>query len=88
MLKGGRIVFNGGHSTASCIIKNMSEDGARLKLDGTSAIPSLFTLRFDDDSTLARECTVQWHAPDALGVRFTAPVAPTSTTGGRSDSRD
>ncbi len=73
VLKGARIVFNGGHSAVGCVVKNMSGSGARLKLDNAAGIPSRFLLRFDDAGVPARECVVHWRALDALGVEFVTP---------------
>jgi hypothetical protein len=68
-LKGGRIVFNEGYASFSCTIRDMSEHGAKLRLESVLGIPSEFTLMFDDGSP-PRKCVVRWRDPTSLGVEF------------------
>jgi len=68
-LKGARIVFNQGFSTIDCVVRNLTQGGARLQIESTSGLPDQFTLIFDSDR---RECTcsVRWRKGNALGVQF------------------
>jgi len=68
-LKGGRIVFNNGSSTIDCIIKNLSEGGARVQVENSMGIPTQFML-FLDDGGPAKSCVVKWRTTTALGVAF------------------
>jgi PilZ domain-containing protein len=68
-LKGGRIVFNEGYASFSCIIRNLSARGAKLQLESVLGIPSEFTLMFDDGSP-PRICIIRWREPTSLGVEF------------------
>jgi len=70
-LKGARIVFNGGHASVGCTIRNISETGANLHLDSVLGVPEEFTLMFADGRA-PRECTVKWRNPSAIGVEFKA----------------
>ena len=72
-LKGGKIVFNNGWGSIRCIVKTMSETGARLQVESVLEIPNVFTLMFDDGGR-ARECIVRWREPASLGVEF-SPLA-------------
>ena len=66
-LKAGLIVFNDGRSTISCIVRNMSDSGALLKVQISAGIPDSFTLRFDQKSV---GCVVVRRTLTELGVRF------------------
>lgn len=46
-LKTGLIVFNDGRSTLTCVVRNLSDTGALLKVEISAGIPESFTLRFD-----------------------------------------
>ena len=67
-LKGAHIVFNGGHASVSCTVRNFSDEGARLCVDGVVGIPTEFTILFDGGSR--RECVVKWRDPTTIGVEF------------------
>ena len=68
-LKGGRICFNSGSSSVDCVIRDISDGGAKLCLPGVEGIPTEFVLAFDDGK-LVRECFARWRSPTALGVEF------------------
>ena len=64
------IVFDGGRSRIACIIRNLSETGAKLEvLKGTVAsIPRTFDLVVAN--TTPQGCTVVWRSLKELGVQF------------------
>lgn len=68
-LKPGKIVLNGYHSTIDCTVRNMSEGGARLRIEGPIAIPEFFHLKVTEAGALrrVRKC---WHINNDLGVQF------------------
>lgn len=63
-----QIVFNGGRSTADCIIRNLSESGAKLELASVGNIPQTFDLIAPGHRPHA--CRVAWRALKELGVNF------------------
>lgn len=67
-LKGGTIVFNGGHSTVPCRIVDMSETGARLRPLSPGACPSEFDLIVGNRHRY--QCLVARRIGDDLGVEF------------------
>jgi len=69
VLKGARIVFNHLSSSFSCVVRDISETGARLQLDVPIGIPDSFELVFDDGSP-PRQCVVTRHSGRTLAVRF------------------
>ncbi|MGV8832392.1 MAG: PilZ domain-containing protein [Devosia sp.] len=68
VLKGGHIVINEGFSTFDCTVRNLSAEGARLKVTSIIGIPDSFELAMDDGRHFA--CTVIWRTETELGVSF------------------
>lgn len=68
VLKGGRIVINDGFSAYKCMVRNLSETGARLKVESIVGIPDSFQLVMDDGRKYA--CTTVWKTAVELGVKF------------------
>lgn len=65
---GAKIVLNGGASVIDCLVRDLSEGGARLALDGAPTVPAQFDLSLADGRSF--HCTVQWRTMNALGVSF------------------
>jgi PilZ domain len=53
----------------SCIVHDISADGALLDIAQAMELPSSFWLRFEGESIL-RLCTVAWRSSYELGVEF------------------
>lgn len=66
---GAKIVLNGGASVIDCLVKDLSDGGARLAVDGAPTIPKEFDLAFSDGRSF--HCAVQWRTINGLGVSFT-----------------
>jgi hypothetical protein len=69
VLKGAIIRFNKGYGAFECVVRNLSENGAKLTFGGTSAIPAAFELKIAGDERM-REARVRWRSPDSVGVSF------------------
>lgn len=67
-LKGARIIFNNRSSSVNCLVRNQSNGGLKLSLDGPTFIPDKFTIRFDNGQE--RHCIVRWRKFPELGVQF------------------
>jgi hypothetical protein len=67
-LKGGTIVYNNEASTLTCLVRNISDSGARLEVENSLAVPATFTLKFSDGRALA--CSIAWRREKAIGVTF------------------
>ena len=67
---GAKIVLEGGFSVFDCIVRDISESGARLKVENALSVPVNFTLLISDGRSF--EVTVQWRRIDSIGVRFVA----------------
>ena len=67
-LKGARIVFKGHATTMDCVVRNLSDRGACLKVESPIGIPTSFDLVLDDASV--RQCRVTWRKATQIGVEF------------------
>lgn len=72
MLKGGTIAFNGRHSTMPCVVRDISDTGARLQVSQANAVPDTFELLIDLDGFEA-PVQIAWRDLSEVGVQFTAP---------------
>jgi hypothetical protein len=71
VLKGAIASFNQGHSTLSCLVRDLSETGCRISAEGAVSIPDTFSLFVELDG-LSAECEVTWRDGSEAGVRFTS----------------
>jgi hypothetical protein len=67
-LIGAKVVFNDMMSTYDCVIRDLSESGARVKLNAPVQVPNSFMLRFSDGRI--RQCKVKRRIALELGVEF------------------
>ncbi len=58
-----------GDTQVKCVVRDISEDGARLKCDAPHEWPERVTLTIADRAP--RECEVVWSLNTLLGVKFT-----------------
>ena len=68
VLRRGRIVFRNGYSVIDCVVLDLSEGGARLKLNDWLGLPTSFELRIENGPS--HQVTVCYHVRDVTGVRF------------------
>ena len=74
----GRILFNKGASSMDCLIRDMSETGARLELSETSTLPEVFDLYIPQKDETFR-ASLRWRRDGGVGIVFTdqrRPAAP------------
>ncbi|MDN5929069.1 MAG: PilZ domain-containing protein [Hyphomicrobiales bacterium] len=69
VLKGAIIRFNKGYGAFECVVRNLSESGAKLTFGETSAIPVAFDLKIAGDEQV-RPARIRWRSPDSVGVSF------------------
>jgi hypothetical protein len=65
------IVFDGGRTRMRCIIRNLSDTGAKLEVASVTRIPRTFDLLVD--KVRPQACTVVWRSVKELGVQFMGP---------------
>jgi hypothetical protein len=69
VLKGAIVAYNDRHSTIPCVVRDISDTGARLRTDGAMNAPDTFLLIVELDGMEA-DCTVVWRRPPDLAVAF------------------
>lgn len=73
-LKGALIVT--GHTGAyDCVVRNLSEDGAKLTLPSTIGIPDTFSLMLPAEQRMAPARAI-WRTGTEIGIAFAGPFAP------------
>ena len=75
--------FGPGASVQPCLLKDMSDAGARLILLVREPAPYEFTLRFAPDGSVGRRCQLRWQRGSDIGVKFVARIL----NGQRRDAR-
>ena len=68
VLKTGKIVFNNGSSTISCVVRNLTANGAKLQVDTILGVPEKFSIQIMDAK--ARPCRVVWKTHSEIGIAF------------------
>ena len=66
---GGTITYNRDLWTADCVVKNLSDEGAKLTGHNLPVLPDHFDLSIPQKKTKYR-VHVRWRAKDAIGVAF------------------
>ena len=77
-LKAGVIAFQGHFISYRCTVREISDTGAKLRVDDVFLIPDNFDLLIELDA-VEYSCSVVWRRQNELGVRFYTPrvtVAP------------
>lgn len=69
VLKAAVVASNDRHLTIDCMVRDLSETGARLRIDSSLTVPDTFELIIDIDG-LEADCQVVWRAKNEAGVRF------------------
>lgn len=69
------IVYNNGQSTLACVIRNMSETGAKLSVPAGVALPDRFDLTVPQKNKTYR-AQIAWQRGEEVGVRFEEASAP------------
>lgn len=67
---GARIEPADGSGQMECLIKDVSQSGARVNVTDVERLPDDFILRFTKEETPRRRCRVVWRAKKDAGVMF------------------
>jgi PilZ domain-containing protein len=85
----GRIYFNHRRSSIDCLVRDISEIGAKLKFSETIPVPEVMELYIPNKDEFFR-ARIQWRSGDEIGVAFEpedmaspalAPGAPAAPAG-------
>lgn len=71
-LKAGVIAFNGHFMTYNCTVREISDTGARVRVDDVMGIPNHFDLIIELDA-VEYACEAIWRRQGEIGVRFIGP---------------
>jgi hypothetical protein len=66
-----RIAYGGGRSVCPCVVKNVSETGAKLEVASVAGIPNSFDLLVPGHHP--QPCRVVWRALREMGVQYITP---------------
>ncbi len=58
--------------TMPCVVRNLSEGGAKLLVEGSDPLPAEFILFLRPNSPVGRRCQTMWRLGNKIGVRFVA----------------
>jgi len=67
------IVFDGGRSSYDCLIRDLSDGGAKLQLPTVRGVPDAFDLVVPGHRP--QPCRVAWRALKEMGVQFMSQPA-------------
>lgn len=73
---GGQVAFNNRCSTIDCLVRNMSQSGAKIEFPRAVLVPSEFELIIPQRRN-SRRVRIVWREAKALGVAFVDPDAGT-----------
>jgi PilZ domain-containing protein len=77
VLKAGTLAFGSGARTVECTVRDLSPQGARLRLSVSVPVPDACQLSIELDG-LEADCAVVWRKAHEIGVKFVA--APRQVT--------
>lgn len=73
VLKAGVICYNGRHTTLPCAVRDFTEAGVRLRVEGSIGVPDTFELLIELDGMIV-PCAVVWRSKTEVGAKFTGPI--------------
>lgn len=62
-----------------CVVSDVSESGARIDVQDSTALPDHFVLMLTSNGSARRFCRVMWRKPNQVGVQFTRNLAEAAT---------
>jgi hypothetical protein len=74
VLLAGKVIFNFGQSTISCMVRRITEDGATIEVESGLGVPDTFELLVASEG-LVQFCKLVWRSEKQIGVSFGRPVA-------------
>lgn len=71
----GRIIGSDGGSPLDCIVKDLSEGGAKIEVEDATTVPAMFELEIPQRRTAFR-AEIRWRYAHLIGVKFIASAQP------------
>lgn len=78
VLKSGTVAYGDRFQCFPCTVRDLSESGARLRVDNPLMVPNHFELLIEQDGFEAN-CEAVWRHDHEVGVRFTSPPRQSGT---------
>lgn len=75
VLKGALVVFGNYSGAYDCMVRNLTEDGAKLAVEPTIDLPTAFELLIPNERRIVPAKTI-WRIDGEMGVVFTGPWRP------------
>ncbi|MBN9580057.1 MAG: PilZ domain-containing protein [Afipia sp.] len=69
VMKKALMFFDGQRDVFTCVVHNLTNEGAKIELNGPRVLPLDFNLSFDNFRTV-RSCNVIWRENELVGIRF------------------
>ena len=60
-----------GGSVMSCVVRNISREGAAIDVDNPAFVPQRFRLVMARDPSIVHQCRVAWIQKNRIGLTFT-----------------
>ena len=64
-----RVEINNGDSTFDCTVRNLSDTGARIKVEAPHTLPETFQI-YIIKSDVRYKCEIKWRTVTEVGVHF------------------
>ena len=66
----GWITLEGGFAVRTCVVENISDNGAKVTVEDSNTLPAKLRLAFSRDAQAGRPCEVVWRQGRTVGVKF------------------
>lgn len=73
VLKEGKLIFGQGHSVVDCVIDNMSEGGAHVRITSSHGVPQDFYL-VEANRGIIHKAEVAWRTTTGIGLKILGPL--------------
>ena len=80
----GLVYLGNSPSAVNCLVRDVSESGARLKFGGPVTMPDMLELHIPNKNQVLR-AKVKWREADEVGISFVAESGVDSTPAGETD---
>src|SRR5882757_5007486 len=73
VLKEGKLIFGKAHSVVDCVIDNMSEGGAHVRITSSHGVPQDFYL-VEANRGIIHKAEVAWRTTTGMGLKILGPL--------------
>jgi hypothetical protein len=80
VLKAAQLVYDGGRTVVECMIRDISDTGAKIDTEVALALPGTFAIVLPDG--VKRPASIVWKKANLLGIHFADAAPPRPQAGG------